>query len=193
MKKNIIIILSLFLSGCGLFSSRDAESPTAPASNYQPAVTQDQLFTNLQNSFKDKLSQNYIACFVDSSFLSSKFVFTPSSEASLKYPELNADWNLRDEENYFKSLISYTQDGSLALTLSPKGFTSSGEYFTYDYEYSIIVPVDEEGKVKPLYKGIAQFKIALDSRSQWVIIEWSDVKINNSSEPTWSELKGSFY
>lgn len=194
MKHIFLILISIYISGCDLFTVRDAEAPTSPSAVYQPAVSPEQLFENLKNSFKDKSSQNYRACFVDSAFSSAKFVFQPSSEANAKYPVFTSTWSIKDEEAYFNSLASHLKNGAITLTLSNEEYTPlNSSSSTYVYEYNIAAAVSEDKTIKPSYKGIAQFKIILDARQQWVISEWQDIKMNNVSEPTWSELKGSLY
>lgn len=189
MKHLAWLLISIYISGCELFSVREAEAPTSPVAVYQPAVSPEQLFENLKKSFSDKSPQNYMACFVDSAFSGVNFVFRPSSEEAIKL----SGWEIRDEEAYFKSLVSGLKDNPLTLVLTLKGSTRTSEYHIYDYEYVISTSVTEGSSIKSFYKGLAQFKIILDSRSQWVISEWQDIKLNNIADPTWSELKGSLY
>ena len=58
------------------------------------------------------------------------------------------------------------------------------------FEYNLQIPFVEENLPKN-YKGNAEFVINRDNESQWVIVEWADIKTQEF--PSWSELKGRLY
>ena len=74
MKKIIIILLIISITGCDLFTNRDPEDPDAARSNYLPATTLDILFSNLKNSLQEKVLENYMASFIDPSFINLPFI-----------------------------------------------------------------------------------------------------------------------
>ncbi|HEY6906367.1 MAG TPA: hypothetical protein VI230_02815 [Ignavibacteriaceae bacterium] len=190
--KNIIIYIltALVFTGCDLLQTRDAETPNQPRSNYEQAVTPQQLLSNLVNSLKDKDVQNYINCLIDSSFSNKKFVFSPSSGAQSQYPFLTNDWNIRDEDQYFKNLITRVSDQSpITLSLTNELYSPQGDSLIYTATYSINVPGNDPGLKD--YQGDLRFNMVRDSRSIWVIYYWQDTK--STALPSWSELKGQFY
>lgn len=191
MKKLIFIIASFFISGCDLFTTRDAEPPQNPRSDYQIAFTPEILISNLINSLKDKNIENYLSSLSDSSFTNRIFSFSPSSEALSQFPALGDDWTKTNESQYFKNLIAKIPD-ELPITLSLSNSTSSshGDSVTYVASYSLNVPIVDV-TVPSNYQGELIFELIRDSRSVWTVYFWRDIK--RSDSPSWSELKGRFY
>jgi len=184
------IVLVFAAAGCDILQTRNAEAPNQPRSNYEQAVTPQILVSNLVNSLKDKDVQNYISCLIDSSFSDKNFIFSPSSGALSQYPFLLNDWRLRDEEQYFKNLITKVSDQNpITLSLTNELYSPQGDSLIYTATYSINVPnVETEPKD---YQGDLRFNMVRDSRSIWVIYYWQDTK--STALPSWSELKGKFY
>ena len=188
----IILYLSLllFITSCNLLETRDAEDPDTNRSSYIIATTPDQLFINLKNSFTEKIVKDYTSSFVDSSFLSLQFMFTPSSEAIFKYNVLT-EWDLEAEEIYFRNLINAIDENkNIQLTLELLSNSVDGNSENRNYNYTISLPEFDES-TSLIFQGNAFFTVNLDENNQWVITEWTDTKTGDN--PTWSELKGRFY
>lgn len=188
--KIIFIFLFFQLSSCDLLTTREAEEPDQGRSSYIIATTPDQLFINLRNSFSEKVEKDYRSSFVDSSFLSIPYLFTPSSGATYKYTILT-DWNLEAEIIYFRNLMNLVGDNqNVNLTLDLISNSIDGDSESRTYNYLIRIPLIDESTAQ-IYEGIAFFKVNLDENNQWVITEWTDT--HSGDNPTWSELKGRFY
>jgi hypothetical protein len=188
----IILFLSLVIAffGCDLLTTRDAEEPERSRSSFIIPTTPEQLFTNLRNSFSEKIANDYLYSFVDSSFSDDSFSFTASSQANFKYSVLS-EWDLEAEEKYFNNLINAIGNkGNIILSLNLLETSIDGNSQSRSYNYSIQLPLIDESTPK-LFEGIALFKVVLDDNNQWVIAEWRDIE--NGDNPTWSELKGRFY
>ena len=188
----IIFILFVILAfgGCDLLSTRDAEDPERSRSSFIIPTTPEQLFTNLRNSFSEKISNDYLNSFVDSSFSEISFSYSSSPQANFKYSVLS-EWDLESEEKYFNNLINAVGNkGTIILSLNLLETSIDGNSQSRSYNYSILVPLIDES-IPELFEGIALFKVILDDNNQWVIAEWSDIE--NGDNPTWSELKGRFY
>lgn len=191
MKLYILILLTLFYSGCDLFTTRPAQTPTQPRSDYQQAVTPDILISNFISSLKDKSVVNYLACLSDSSFSQREFYFSPSSTALLQYPSLSDNWGKKNEEQYFNNLkTKVSTDLPLTLTLSNVSESPQGDSLIYTASYFLNVPTNDPNFPQN-YQGDLRFNIIRDSRSIWSIYYWQDTK--NSNLPSWSELKGRTY
>lgn len=185
MKLISIIMLSLVLSGCDLFSTRPAESPNLPRSNFQQAVTPQILVENLINSFKDENVEDYLSCLSDSSFTKKRFIFVPSSSSLAQFP---SGWNIKSEELYFNNVIAkVTDNSSITLTLSDENYSPQGDSVIYTASYSLNVP-SSDPNLPQIYEGSLRFYITTDSRSLYSIDYWQDYSQNNQL-PTWSELK----
>ena len=189
--KIILTFTLVFASfGCDLLTTRDAEEPERSRSSFIIPTTPEQLFTNLRNSFSEKIANDYLSSFVDSSFSDDSFTFSASAQANFKFSVLS-EWDLEGEEKYFNNLINAVGNkGNIILSLNLLETSIDGNSQSRSYNYSIQVPLIDESTPQ-LFEGIALFKVVLDSNNQWVIVEWRDIE--NGDNPTWSELKGRFY
>jgi hypothetical protein len=184
------ILIVFTTAGCDLLQTRNAEPPTQPRSNYEQAVTPQILTNNLVNSLKDKDVQNYINCFVDSSFSEKKFIFSPSSGALAQYPFLINSWGVKDEEQYFRNLVTKVDDQMpITLSLTDELYSPLGDSLIYTATYSINVPNNQSEPTD--YQGDLRFNMVRNSNSIWVIYYWQDTK--SAALPSWSELKGKYY
>jgi len=191
MKKIIFIIASILISGCDLFTTRDAESPQQPRSDYQTAFTPEILISNFINSLKDKDIENYLSSLSDSSFTDKIFSFSPSSEALSQFPALGDNWSKKNESQYLNNLkIKIPDELPITLTLSNPSQSVHGDSITYVASYSLNVPLNET-TIPSNYQGELIFELVRDSRFVWSIYFWRDIK--RSDSPSWSELKGRFY
>ena len=191
MKFFCLIVSLIFISGCDLFSVRDAEVPNQPRSNYQLAVTPDILIENLQNSLKDKSVENYLASFANTTFTTQRFSFSPSASAASQFPALSDNWGISNEEQYFNNLKTKVDVNSpITLNLSNISSSSFGDSLVYSASYTLNVP-SITTDLPTNYQGELRFNMVRDSRAVWVIYFWQDTK--NSNLPSWSDLKGRLY
>ncbi|MGE5432731.1 MAG: hypothetical protein ACM3QX_16730 [Syntrophomonadaceae bacterium] len=182
MKKYLFILFLLTLSSCEIFNTRNSEDPHTPRGSYQPATTTEILIQNLQNSFKDKLNDNYMACFSDK-----VFSFSPSAGSVSKYSFLQT-WTRQDEGQFFNNLInSVPQNSIITLSFSNPETNPQGDSTSFTAGYEISVPFLDEQKPR-FYKGSLHFTMIRDNKLQWVISYWMDIQ--NEQYPSWSELKG---
>ena len=190
MKKNISFLLILFLVSCDLFTTRTPELPDTSAQSNIAATNPDSLFKNFQSSIKQGILENYVSCFVDTSFSKRKFRFIPSSGSVSQYPVLNG-WNMDAEKQYFQNQKIKTLSGTtIALNFSNQLNTQFGDSAVYQFDYSLSI-TSSDRNVNGNYSGSAEFTVLRDTRNQWVIVNWSDLRKNNSN--SWSDLKGRAY
>jgi len=191
MKKLIFIIASLNIIGCDLFTTREAEPPEKPRSDYQTAFTPEILISNFINSLKDKDIENYLSCLSDPAFTNKIFAFSPSSEALSQFPALGDNWNKSNESQYMNNLKVKIPD-ELPITLIFSNVSSSlhGDSITFVASYSLNVPLND-ATIPSNYQGELIFELVRDSRLVWSIYFWRDIK--GTLSPSWSELKGRFY
>jgi len=190
MKKKllIIVLLSGIVTSCDLFTTRSPEEPEGSSSGVVAAHTPEALFENMKSALEDGIVENYMACFVDDSYLNMNYIFTPASGAIINYPNLS-EWGLEKEELYFKTLVSKLKSGtdiSFDYTITQKDYNQT--YYEYSISYTISF---QSSSLTGDYQGTSLFKIYTDSRSQCVIVEWQDIKKENYS--CWSDLKGRTY
>ncbi len=192
MKHYFFAVILLAFSGCDLFTTRTAEPPNQPRSNYQQAITPDILIQNLINSLADKDVVNYLACFSDPSYSQKAFTFSPSSSSLSQFPSLGDNWGIKNEEQYFNNMISKVPDNSqIVLTISNPVMSPQGDSVFYSASYFLNVPASDPN-LPQNYQGDLKFNMIRDSRSIWVIYFWQDSKSSNTL-PSWSDLKGRTY
>jgi hypothetical protein len=186
----IQVLCILFFSGCELFTTRDPELPDQGRSNFQIATEPEIVIENLKNSFSDKNVQNYVACFIDSSFSSRRFLFQPSGEVISQYQFLAEGWDVSDEQRYFSSVIaSINPDFPLTLNFGNESYSRTGDTVVYSATYFINLPINQPESDN--YQGNLRFNLVNDSRSIWSIYFWQDIKLPDLQ--SWSELKGKYY
>jgi hypothetical protein len=186
----ILSFCALILNSCDFLTTRTPEEPIKPGSNFIPSTSPQILFQNLKSSFEEKVLENYLSCLVDSSFLRKNYKFVPAIGSVTHYPILNS-FNLGAERQYFSNIKSNLGSGSnITLNYTNIIHTPLGDSAIYSFEYSLQINSNNL-TFAGVYSGSALFKIFLDSRNQWVIVEWQDIKKENNS--CWSDLKGRTY
>ncbi|PKL88583.1 MAG: hypothetical protein CVV23_09500 [Ignavibacteriae bacterium HGW-Ignavibacteriae-2] len=189
MKKIILILLVLTLAGCDLLETRDPEKPNAARSDFRTPTQPSILFSNLTNSLKEKVVENYLQCFVDESFLDDNFVFIPSASSGIRL-DLFKEWDLESERQYFNNIKSLIPaESQILLKLENEINFTRADSAVYQFDYSLTVPIINGDQ--NLFKGSVVFTIKSDRRSNWVITRWEDLK--NEEFPSWSDLKGTYY
>jgi hypothetical protein len=174
-----------------MFTTRDAEPPEKPRSDYQTAFTPEILISNFINSLKDKDIENYLSCLSDPAFTDKIYLFLPSSEALSQFPALGDNWNKSNESQFMNNLkVKIPDELPITLTLSNESSSLHGDSITFVASYSLNVPLND-ATVASNYQGELIFELVRDSRLVWSIYLWRDVK--GTLSPSWSELKGRFY
>jgi len=199
MNKNIyiIFILSLSLSSCGLFETRQPESPNAKKSLFEPPFSASTVLNNLVNSISEKNVDDYIKCFSDTSQGDSiRFAFFASQEAMTRYQNLFINWSIQNEKRYFTSLMNAVLSDSIpSLNLANKSkfdlLMSDSAIITSDYVLQVDHSNSNIGKVA---KGTLQFVIYRRTSGWWTIQRWIDTKKQSDTlNTTWSLFKAQFY
>lgn len=182
------LILLLLVSSCDIFTTRNPEEPNKPSSNYLAATSPEILFQNFKSSLEEKIVENYISCFVDTSFLKKKFNFIPAVGSVAQYPIFN-NWSINEEKQYFNNLKAILSQGKNIELIYENTLVNllGNDSAVYYIDYNLSINSNNK-LIGGVYKGTAQFKIFVDSRKQWVIVEWQDIKKENYL--CWSDLKG---
>lgn len=185
-----LIIFVSFLNSCGLFDTRDVEPPIDPRSNFIPPTSPELVLVNLQFAIAEKNIDNYMKCFVDSTFAGVSYRFFADAPTQIQFPILTG-WNINNERIYYTNLVSATSiESSSNLFLSNFTMTQGIDSAIYDAEY--LLAFNHNRNVIPkTSKGKLRFVLVPDSRSLWGIKTWNDFKIEES-DTTWSYLKASF-
>jgi hypothetical protein len=181
------IMLYLGLCSCNLFKTRTSQEPTQSSSNRIPPNDPEIVLQNMIDAFRDKNKVNYLYSFSDASF-----VFEATAIAQKTYGSVFLSWDKKSEGDYFDRVMSKLQQNS-AVTLKFDSISivpiaaDSSQGDTY---YNLTVPFAETIVAKN-FKGRAQFMFARDQSGDWSISQWLDIGLN-TSDSTWSDLKGTF-
>lgn len=182
-----IFFLLALVTSCDLLTTRTPEEPLKPGSGNIPATSPQILFQNFKSSLEDKIIENYLSCFVDSSYLKKRFQFIPATGSITQYPVLSL-WRVSSERQYLTNLKS--QGANISVNFTNTVNTPLGDSAIYSADYTVNISSNNLTFAGP-YSGSAIFKIFLDSRNQWVIVDWQDIKKENLN--CWSDLKGRTY
>lgn len=175
-----VMALVALLAGCDIFQTRDPEPPTQSTSTFEPPVTPEAVLHNLQSAIRENNLDNYLRCFVDTTFRPYEFV--PSQDVRSNF----GIWTLEDERRYFRTMGSVV-DGTPLLTNSIQNTTFFSDS-TYNVNYTLYFPHKEPNAPK-LVRGNMQLHLAIDPQGRWGIDLWSDNKLPSSTDSTWSYLK----
>jgi len=194
MKNGIVIyiILLIFLSGCGLFDTRNPEEPDVGGATFIPQTSWEAVIINLEQSFRLIATENYLQC-LDEEF----FIFNPSAEAANLYQGIFTDWSVAGaERRWFLTLRSNIGEGlSPELILYPSIPQSFADSVIYTAEYSLSVPHTADN-VANMFKGRLQFTIKRNEQANWQISSWIDQASDSTlipDIPTMSHLKAGFF
>jgi hypothetical protein len=183
-----IVYILLLITGCDIFSTRPPDPPTEQRSNFIQPTTPEIVITNFKNSIEDFNIDNYIKCFVDTSFSDKHFEFGASFGAGVDQSRF-IGWNLESERQYMINL-GKPSFGSAGLVLSEKHPVAiSADSVVYNFDYTLYYP-QSNPNVPTSFYGNLQFYIAVDQNKNWGIYKWLDFKTN--SPYTWSYLKTVF-
>jgi hypothetical protein len=185
-----ILGLSFTFSACGILETRTPQPPAQTSSTFVPATSPDTVLANLINAVRERNTDNYIRCFVDSNFSDKRFSFIPTQEAQSKYAIFNS-WSLSSERAYFQNLKSNTPSTATSLLFfSSQRFESlQSDSALFTGAYDLIFQHDWSG-VPQEAKGTLQFYMATDRNKLWMIYRWVDLQ--TGSDFSWSEMKGRF-
>jgi hypothetical protein len=188
--KILFIFVFVSSSGCGLFGTRDVESPIISRSSFIPPTAPEIVLVNFISAITEKNVDNYMKCFVDTNYSFKKFVYTADISSQIQY-QIFRYWNLGYENQYFTNLRSLTDPSATSnLFLTPENVTPTIDSVVYDYIYLLRFDHNKPSVAKTV-KGRLRFVISSDNRSLWAINTWIDYK-QNDGDTTWSVLKANF-
>jgi hypothetical protein len=180
------------LSACGIFDTRDPQSPSQLSSSFVPPTDPPIVFQNLTGAFTDQSALNYVRCFADSSTGLPPFRFDAEPNARLVYSGAFSVWNRTSEQQYFEAMKAQLTPGAGMtlefVTLTPTSLSSDSAQ--YDSQYRLTVPHTRSG-VPTVAVGRSVFWLASDRSRNWAIVRWTDLELK-AGDFTWSDLKGTF-
>lgn len=181
----------VLIQGCDLFNTRTPQKPSETGSSFVPPTSPSIVIDNLTNAISELNTENYISCFVDSTFSTYRFLFQAAQGTQTAYGALFHDWNISSERTYFNNLRSrIPTGGESALIFTDARFESiQADSAVYTATYTLIVQHTVQG-VPQQAQGTLLFLMSLDRNNNWAIYRWIDNKTGNDF--SWSDLKARF-
>ncbi len=184
----IFFLITLAVKGCGIFDTRDPESPQTIRSTFYPPTSADIVIDNLTFSQQEKKAENYYKCISVDDFL-----FIPDSNAQQEYPEIFNGWNIQAERHYLENLIAAQEGGSSTSVLFLDNerltqITSDSARYQADY---IFVFQHNRANVPKSAKGRISVILSTDPDALFYIKRWEDFR-QSDTDFTWSEFKANF-
>jgi hypothetical protein len=175
------------MEGCGIFETRDPESPQTIRSTYYPPTSADIVIDNITYSIQEKNSENY-----SKSISEMSYQYTPDSKSLLLYEQIFSSWNQQSEKHYLDNLIAATSPSSSSvLFLDNERLTqinSDSALFQADY---IFVFQHNRVNVPKSARGNLNITLATDNNDLFYVRKWEDFR-QNDTDFTWSEFKANF-
>jgi len=182
----------VFIQSCGLFETRDPESPTQSSSNFVPPTEPSIVFANMSNAFRDLNAVNYVRSFADTSNTGRTFQFVPTTQASSRYGGIFLVWTRQSEQQYFENMKSKIASGTTPilefLTLTEQSRQADSSQYNATYR---LTAQHTQANIAKQFRGQSQFFLITDRSRNWVIWSWVDIA-QSSADSTWSDLKGRF-
>lgn len=175
-----LVALMPIVAGCDIFQTREPDAPSAGTSTFEPPVTPDAVLRNLQSAVRESNVDNFVRCFVDTTFR--PYRFSPSQDVRSNF----GTWTLEEERRSFRTMGS-TLNGSPLLSLNVQNTTFFADS-TYIIDYSLYFPHRDAGA--PTYvRGNMLLHLAIDLQGRWGIDRWDDNRLPAQTDSTWSFLK----
>lgn len=169
-KLRFIIMIILFISGCSWFNPREADKPWQEESQWQEPTSPSIVILNLQRAFEGKNIVNYSACF------SENFIFYGDpADSVFVQPGAFKDWNYNVEVDVATKLFNTFADIELYFSDSLKDSTGAEANIYETYNMNLQTP---DSSV--FAKGLAEFRLTIDTLNLWYIVEWKDFGIDSN-------------
>ncbi|MBI3257940.1 MAG: hypothetical protein HYZ54_00415 [Ignavibacteriae bacterium] len=195
-KQVAVTLMTILLSSCSLFSTRDPEDPTSVRSTFIPPTSPATVIANFKSAIAEKNTENFVSCFSDTSRGGSRvYVFEPSAAVSSQFPSVFQLWNISSERQSFLAMLGkLPTDVQPILQLNNPQFTNpSPDSAVYEADYVLIAKHTVQ-TIPTEVAGYMRLTIAVQTSGLWSIIRWTDSSPSqpDSINATWSLLKAKF-
>ncbi len=196
MRVFVFVVVTISLSQCALFETRNPEEPSGSGTNYLQPTSEVIVLSNLQNAVKERNTENYIRCLADSTQGAKQtFRFEASSEALATFAEQFRQWSLSSERQAFSSMVSKVSASSVSELLFVNGRYEIRvpDSAVYVADYILRMP-HSAASIATTASGSVRLTIIPNQFNQWSIVRWIDSKSgsNDTIPSTWSLLKAQF-
>lgn len=182
-----LLVTTLLLAGCDLFSTREPEPPTGNQNSGDLALEPEEVFPLMASSFAVRDPDLYLGL-IDEEFR------CQASPDTYSDPSFFEQWTYNSEVNYVRSLLTpdFLPTDSLGLlefpeTLYEQSWPDSS-VFRKSYRLELHSTAEE---VPVLYEGRFSVTVIRGEDNGWRILRWVDE--DRIAGSTWSELRALLY
>jgi hypothetical protein len=184
-----IMGLTIILSSCSLFETRDAELPgDANTGIFLQPDRPEVVLDNLVSAVENLNTVNYLRCIRESNFR-----FVPSNNAQNTNPDVWSSWTFESEQTYFSNLRAAAENTTghrLVLSnISTELSSTNARQIFADYSLTVLHNRGNVG-VPTLILGRFALEVRMSDDGLWAITSWTDISVENNF--SWSDLKASF-
>lgn len=196
----MVLVFSLAIAGCDLFSTRAPESPDLGSTFiWTPAATPNTLVEDFKGALTAVDAANYSRCFVSSHDTVTtgliSYTFEPRAGLDQSSRSLFDMWTVQSEQNFLTRLrASLVSSPRINVTLSNLAIdqtTSTNARIATDY--SIQLPTPANSTLPVSITGSLIFQAILVTTEQgtneWRISNWSDFAPSGTGAKTFTDLK----
>ena len=179
----IIALVILFVSGCDLFTTREAETPDTRRSSWERPLVPRDVLRNMTLALAERNTVDYLL-----SFGTDTLAFIPDAVALSNYPELEG-WGITEETRHITQLLSggvLPGDSILAVIFDDLEQTQLPDSAYLREKYTLLAGVTVPGSAHQMM-GTAEFYLKMGQEGYWIIERWVDQR--TEGQPTWSDLK----
>ncbi len=164
------MLLLVVVSGCGLFETRDPESPTGSQASDNLALSPTEALIQLESAITLHDPNLYLTA------ISETFEFAATPSAFSEDPAYFDDWTYTREDVFIRSLLSSTllpPDSTATLTFTPIEEVSFADSAVFRESYTLeIAPANET--LPRLYAGVADLTLKREQDGGWRVVRWFD-------------------
>jgi hypothetical protein len=167
------------LVGCGIFDTRNAETPGSGGTPWVPPTLPAQVFINLESGLEDLTGANYEKSLAD------VFTFIPlAADVDKLGPDVFAGWTKTVEVGVTEVILNDSK--SVAVEFIRTQIRDEADFADFRVNYQLVVTYTR-GETET-FKGVAQFDMQRIG-GNWQLIRWTDQQ-GIEGFATWGYLRG---
>jgi len=179
-----VIVVSILIAGCSLFSTRTPDEPLADAGTFSQPDTPEQVIDNIIDAIGEMNAPNYRRS------LTEDLVFHPTASAEAR-ESVFANWGRAQEDQYFTAAAAAADlNTGHGLVLNDQSFTIVSDT-QYLLDASYVLTINHRRPDAPSeVQGRLQWLVEQRSNGLWDLKEWTDRELGGKT--SWSDLKAEF-
>ncbi|MCB2213278.1 hypothetical protein KQI52_14280 [bacterium] len=179
----LLLLVAMLMGGCGLFETRDPETPTGSQASDNLALSPTEALIQLETAITLHDPNLYLTA------ISEEFEFAATPSAFSEDPAYFDDWSYTREDVFIRSLLSSTllpPDSVATLTFTPIEEVSFADSAVFRESYTLEIALANE-TLPRVYAGLADLTLKREQDGGWRVVRWVDDA--GGDEPSMSHLR----